>query len=559
MAETEVRLSPDDNKKPEHTSQESREVDPKLTRQRQIRALNILLLILLLSLFVLGFNGVLKYEGGTVRSTFTIYSTQPVPILEMQPPRGETSLVAVVAHGFAGSKEQMTGVGTELAHAGITSYLFDLPGQGSSSVPLQENALSQGNTQQDVNTVAEVVNYVRAHNHATTHPRIILLGYAFGSAVINTYATQHATDNDLIATILISPAKQAITVSSQTKDILMLVGANDTSDALLNSQTLQNSCVVKKKSAIAQECGNPANGSGRRMVILPGLNHLTILNASSTSQEVLRWLNRAAPHQIKTSAVNPGTRLFWLYFGIASIMLAIFPLCTLLVEIFAIKPTPRPLRGWDVIIGDICLIIGIAASITIQYSWQLFGFVKIFLADYISGYVFICALIMALLFLIIRRKLPIAPCSQPFRQILLGGTIAIFLYLTLGQLISFAWEHLTFTAARTWRFGLIFILVLPIFLLDEGLNRGYQEQGRLRGIAASIGFKVLLLGGLFTGLIITPGLAVLSMTWSLPVLLLLILGGFCTQLYISGRAALAGAILSALVIAWCMAVTLPIT
>ncbi len=559
MAETDVKLSPGDNEKPEYTSLESRETDPKLTRQRQLRALNILLLLLLLSLFMLGFNGVLKYEGGIERSTFTISGAQPVPVLEMQPPRGETSLVAVVTHGFAGSKEQMTGIGTELAHAGITSYLFDLPGHGASSVPLSQVALSQVSTQENANTVAEVVNYARTHNHATKHPQIILLGYAFGSAAINTYAAQHVTNNDLIATILISPAEQALAVSRQTKDILMLIGENDTTGALNNSRTLQNSCAMKKKSKTTQECGNPANGSGRRTVILPGLNHLTILNASSTAQETLNWLKRAAPHQLKISAVNPGTRLFWLYFGIASIMLAIFPLCTLLIEIFAIKATPHPLRGWDVIVGDICLIGAIAAAITIQYTWQLFGFVQMFLADYISGYVFICALIMALLFLIIRRKLPIAPWSQSLKQIVLGGTIAIFLYLTLGQLITFAWAHLTFTAARLWRCGLIFLLVLPIFLLDEGLNRGYQEQGRLRGIAASIGFKVLLLGGLFTGMIITPGLGQLNMTWSLPVLLLLILGGFCTQLYISGRAALAGAILSALVIAWCMSVTLPIT
>lgn len=252
-------------------------------------------------------------------------------------------------------------------------------------------------------------------------------------------------------------------------------------------------------------------------------------------------------------------RLFWLLLGVVGILLAMFPLSSLALDLFDLYGTPRPFRGQDVAFFDLCAIVGIAVAIAIQYFWRPFGFVHELLGDYVSGYFFFTAAVLALLVYIVRGMAPIPFFRQTTKQIFVGVLLWLFLYLTLGQLVTFAWQRITFTLPRFWRFGIIFVLIWPLFLLDEGINRGYQEQGTIRAIPASLAFKLLLVLGLFVAILITPGLDFLSTVLPVLVLIFLLLVAFGTQIYSSGRAAITTATLSALVLAWGMSTTLPIS
>ena len=250
--------------------------------------------------------------------------------------------------------------------------------------------------------------------------------------------------------------------------------------------------------------------------------------------------------------------LFWLLLGVAAIVLAMFPLSSLALDLFDLYGTVRPFRGQDVVFFDLCAIVGIAVAITIQYFWRPFGFIHVLLVDYVSGYFFFTAVVLALLVYIVRGMAPIPFFRQTTKQIVLGVLLWFFLYITLGQLVTFAWQRFTFTLPRLWRFAFLFLLIWPLFLLDEGINRGYQEQGTIRAIAGSLAFKLLLIAGLFVAILITPGLDFLSIVLPVLVLVFLLLIAFGTQIYASGRAAITAATLSALVLAWCMSTTLPI-
>ena len=251
--------------------------------------------------------------------------------------------------------------------------------------------------------------------------------------------------------------------------------------------------------------------------------------------------------------------LFWLLLGVVGILLAMFPLSSLALDLFDLYGTPRPFRGQDVAFFDLCAIVGIAVAIAIQYFWRPFGLVHVPLGDYVSGYFFFTAAVLALLVYIVRGMAPIPFFRQTTKQIVVGVLLWLFLYLTLGQLVTFAWQRITFTLPRLWRFGIIFVLIWPLFLLDEGINRGYQEQGTIRAIPASLAFKLLLVLGLFVAILITPGLDLLSIMLPVLVLIFLLLVAFGTQIYSSGRAAITTATLSALVLAWGMSTTFPIS
>lgn len=529
-------------------------------KRRYLYALNLLFLVLCLVIFTLSFDRLINYEDGITRSPFTIQGPIPIPVLEIRPAHGETPLVAVVAHGFAGSKDLMTGFGVELARAGITAYLFDFPGHGESPVPLGDTTYSARVAQENVAAVGEVVDYARTSNNATKKPQIILLGHSMGSAAVGDYSMAHANDDDIVSTILVSPIGQEQPTQTQPKNLLLLAGQNDIPFAITDSQRLLRSgCGLNDAQGLPIACGNPGDGTGRRIVLLPALNHITILNASSTFREMLNWLKQGSPQQVNTDQMQSDMRLFWMLLGATGVLLSIFPLCALLIDIFDIHATTHAFSGREMLLFFLFLPLAIAASIGIQYVWQPFGFIHVLLADYVSGYFFFTAIIMALLIFAVRRILPIPLLRQTAQQILIGVILAAFLYFTLGQLATFSWQRFTFTLPRLWRFAVIFLLVLPIFLLDEGISRGYQERGLWRGILASFFFKILLIAGLFAALLVTPGLGFLSIVLPVLALIFLALVAFCTQLYANGRAAFAGAILSALVIAWVMSTTFPIT
>lgn len=529
-------------------------------QHKQWHALNILLLITCLSVFVLSFNRVVNYEDDIIRSTFTIRGALPVPVLEMRPRTHAGNLVAVIAHGFAGSKDLMTSFGDEFARAGITTYLFDFPGHGESTVKLPGGNFTTSDAQENLVALGEVVTYARLHPTQKAAPSLILLGHSMGSSAVGDYAMAHANDPDIVSTILVSPVGLEHPTPTQPKNLLLLAGSDDISDALTDIQRLfRESCNTSGTVVTTQaECGNPANGNGRRMVILPLLNHITILNASSTFQEALSWLKRTSPGDVSLGQMQANVRLFWLLCGVFAILCAMFPLSALLVDIFEVRLPARVTQNWDLVIFNACLVVGIAGAIVINYTWRPFSFVGLLLGDYLTGYFLCTALITALLFFVFKRRIPIPPLRRIMLQGIIGIALAVFLYCTLGQLVTFAWQHMTFMMQRLWRFVAVAVLIFPLFLLDEGINRGYQEHGMLRSVVGSILTKGLLVAGLFVALLITPGIGFLGIIMPVLIIIFLLLIAFSAQMYNSGKVSLAAAVLSTLLVAWCVATTFPI-
>ena len=114
----------------------SNENTAHLRRQQYYYALNTLLLIILLSLFVFGFNRVTNYETNVTRSTFVVARVYSCPCARNVFRAQRNSTGRHCRPRLFESKETMTGFGVELAQARITTYLFDFPGHGQSSIPL---------------------------------------------------------------------------------------------------------------------------------------------------------------------------------------------------------------------------------------------------------------------------------------------------------------------------------------------------------------------------------------------------------------------------------------
>ena len=72
-------------------------------------------------------------------------------------------------------------------------------------------------------------------------------------------------------------------------------------------------------------CGDPRLGTGRKLVILPGLNHITILTASATHRQILDWLHDGLDAGITTDTISANQRFLWLLLGLGAAFLALLP------------------------------------------------------------------------------------------------------------------------------------------------------------------------------------------------------------------------------------------
>ena len=100
-----------------------------------------------LATFALAYAQLQGTETGVRRDAFTLPGGRgevPVPVLRYTPQGASRDVVAVVAHGLFANKELMSDYGVELARAGITTYTFDFPGHGESTVPFIERPGLEG-------------------------------------------------------------------------------------------------------------------------------------------------------------------------------------------------------------------------------------------------------------------------------------------------------------------------------------------------------------------------------------------------------------------------------
>jgi len=538
----------------------------EIERLKQLRRRNIwkygrsiLTLAIFFGIFVFSCININSYEQGIIYTAFMLSGNIPVPVLEMRPTNGATNLVAVIAYPFSGSKEFMPRLGIELTHAGITSYLFDLPGYGESPVPLTDENLSQPFRQENTTALEEVVNYIRSRHNISQPPSILLVGYSTGATTVSDYLEADHEESDLVSTILLSPTNQDVLVDKTPKNLLILTGQYDLSAPTAN-KIFQRYCKqTARGNVFTAECGNPAIGTGIREVVLPFLNNSMLPLVESTSQAILAWIHNAYPQVVDKNKMWFDTYIFWLLLGLVGIYLATVPLCSLLIRLFNIHSIPIVFPRWNMFFIYLYLLLSIPISIILYLVWAPFRFVHILSIDDLIGYFFCIAAITIFFMWLTRRILPFPLFRQTFRQFLVGALLSLFLYLTLGQLTLFPWSPFSFTAPGLWRFGIIFILLWPVFMFYEGVTHGFLERRtflwRLSYYSLQALFLISLL--IFLFLIPVPGKELFSTIWPVLVLLFLMLETCCWRLYKQGRAAIAGATVSACMMAWALSTLFP--
>lgn len=542
--------------------------------------LNLIGMILLLLGYGISFLQVSVYEAGVVRQTFVVSGAIPVPVIYLRPGTRHGDAIAIIVHGYSGSKELMIGFGVELARMGVPSYLLDLPGHGESTVPLSVSS-GNGHAPQLEQALGEVVAYARAHSDVP-RPKIILLGHSLGTLAVGEYALNQP-DNAIAATILVSPILQDRPTLTHPANLMVIVGANDIPTIITQAPELIGAgCGVSLSvGALRYDCGDVRQGSARRLVVVPGANHITILTDATTFRAMDAWVG--ATDSLSIIPVQSDTRLHWTELGLACAFLALFPLIGLLSRLLTWRDESTlqstvhissGRRGASPSLWASAGIFALAVVLTVLLlrSWSAaadamqlaalrtpLAWVGVALADYSASFSLVLALVAGGLLYAFRRRLPLPGFADAWRQVLLGAGVFLVLYLTVGTLATYAWEHFLLDIPRLTRGIPLTLAGAPLFLLIEGLVAANQRKRPWQNALARLGAYLLICAGIFGAIILDPALGFLSLVAPIEAALFIAVAALAWWIDRQrGQFSLSSAIIATLVIGWAITSVFPI-
>lgn len=540
---------------------------------------NSMLLAALLLTFFVASSQVRAYAGDVRRDAFTLQGAIPAPVLRYTPPaRARLPVVAVLAHGYAASKEIMSAFAVDLAKQGITVYTFDFPGHGASTA--YYGGLTHDHVvDQLVSTLGEVVDYATAH--APPNAKVVLLGYSLGTIAVGDYALQHPKMSNLSATILVAGILKDKPTLTNPRNLLVLSGQFDLpgiNDIAHGAIAAACAIPVSVIHGTSYQCEVNKNDA-RKQVILPGLDHISIVTAASTHNTVIQWLGATVDSRIGKTPVNADTRLHWMLLGFLAALLAVAPLVKLLSLALRLRPAqdaiavedapagglPR-LLGFGALAGALAVaLVGLHAALPDSF-WASDPFPFTFLHQQVSADVAIFFLFAGILLAAVmwgvrrfRGRLNLPSWREAGLQAGIAAVVTVFLTLTLGGLSTYAWESLALEPQRLWRGAVYALMVLPFFFGLRLLLRAMAPRLR-HPVWADLGASALIIAALVGAIVMNFGrLSYLGILLPIVIILLLLFAAFSAvaRRTLQHPVALVS-VLEAFLLAWVISATLPL-
>lgn len=440
------------------------------------------LLLIAILLVVSSWIGIAVARAGLeVRS----FQKEGVPLLYLAPEGASKIPGVLVAHGFASSKQLMLGYGHVLAHAGYAVMLWDFDGHGANGTRLQRYELQQN---------LDVALQALLEQPQVDPNRLALLGHSMGSGIVmNAGMRERVSEADrryrFAATVAVSPTGASVTPQSP-RNLQLQAGSGE------------GGFVSNAEQLLAQAGGENTNletGQGRELVVIPGVEHITILFSDGSHQATLRWLDatfgRANGSQYRdlTGQRYRDRRIAWYGLHLLGWLIGLAAISPLLTHPPSIAAKIAPVRQWA---GLIVAPLAATAGSVLLSQWfdlQNLGGVQV------GGAVGVWFLIAGLTWLGVLVRLP----RPTLRAVGLGGLLFVILWIAFGAMGQVVWLQWWLISIRLRVWLPVAIACFPWFfaagIVQENIGVGKR-------ILWWLGQSMVLIGGFVLTLNFLPQL-----------------------------------------------------
>lgn len=461
------------------------------------KSVPILIAVVALTLIIICWWQVWRSEAGLIKRTL-LRESVPLTFLVR---KGEANVPGVVvAHGFAGSRQLMVGYAHVLAQAGYGVMLLDIDGHGGNGRPLQ-----WGSDTLQANLDAAYAELVVQPEVDGDH--IALLGHSMGSGAVMSAGIRQAERYQ--ATVAISPTDAQVT-ADRPRNLLLQAGT-------LEPPFLANAQRLLARAGGANE--NIAEGLARRLVVIPNVEHITILFSSASHQAALSWLDEVFGRE--TAVVYRDSRFVWYLAHLASWLVLAVAIAPLLPVREAEDGRTR--RNWlGLIIGPLLAAI-VVSLLNRPFDLSSLG------GMLISGALAIWFLLFGLGWLLAASPIHHIYIPKPSRNDLIWGMVLFgFLSLAFGALAQLTWLPWMMNTPRLLRWPLLAAAVLPWQLASGAAQQGLGWRGRLWHWLAQ---SIAIVFGLALMVALTPDFSfVLLLLPLMPVILAVLgIGGYMVK------------------------------
>ena len=394
---------------------------------------------------------------------------------------GDRPLV-LIGHGVAGSRVIMRGYALTMAHAGYNVAIWDFAGHGSNPLPLPVDREPR-----TLVADAEAALLVAQENGLGTSGQIAVLGHSMGSGMALSYGIAHP---ETMATIAVSPVTRPVT-AQLPRNLLLLAEGLDQRFANNAEELLQ---------AAGGQGGDLLDGTARRMVVIPGVEHIMILFSQSAQREARQWLD-------STFGIQPQAeefidrRMLWYVLGLVGTLLLFWSIAPL-VPGSEVDPYEQPTVPLLRRIG--ALIVGALGATTILYVFSQAGLqLNDLLGLLVGGYILLWFAIAGALSMLLLGRMPAKLAWPPIL-----GSLFVFaaLWIGVGLLGSYVWLPWLLIPKRLILWPLGVVLALPWLL---AVAQSMLPTGWLGRAAWWLGYSSIMVGALFLSIRLNPELSFL--------------------------------------------------
>lgn len=213
----------------------------------------------------------------------------------------------VIAHGFAGSAQLMRPIADTVARRGAVALLFDFAGHGANParLPGVGAGTSAATLAADLDTA---VGYLRSRPDVD-EDGIVLVGHSMGAGAVTRYAAGHP---EIARTVAISLPEAGELPPGRPAELLLIVGGAE----------------FPAFRRAADDAVRRGAGTGRQpAVVVPGAEHVSVLFATRTHEEIAAWL----PGGDGTARPRPTARLAGAALLVLAFVIGVVPLAALLL------------------------------------------------------------------------------------------------------------------------------------------------------------------------------------------------------------------------------------